>query len=202
VTCILLLRHGHVAGIVPKRFRGRMDLPLSEEGRAQALQAAVYVAGRYKPEAVYCSPLQRCVNSAEALSARFSMPPPQAVQDLTDTDYGKWQGRLATEVAQEDSARFAQWETSPETVAFPGGETLAQVAARATAALNALAERHRDQTIAVYTHDSVIRVVLLTALGASFATYHRLEVDPCSLSELRHEARGVIEIVRVNERTR
>ncbi|HXC60210.1 MAG TPA: histidine phosphatase family protein, partial [Steroidobacteraceae bacterium] len=64
----------------------------------------------------------------------------------------------------------------------------------------ALADRHRSQTIAVYSHDSVIRTVLLQALGAAFTTYHRLEVDPCSLSELRYET-GVIEIVRINQRT-
>jgi len=201
MTSILLLRHGHVDGIVPKRFRGRMDLPLSEEGRAQAAAAADYVAARYAPVAVYCSPLQRCADSAAALTARLPHCAPRVAQGLTDTDYGQWQGRLATEVAQSEPERFRQWRESPESVVFPGGESLARVAERAMAELNTLAATHAKETIAVYTHDSVIRVVLLTALGAAFTTYHRLEVDPCSLSELRLESSASVEIVRVNERT-
>jgi broad specificity phosphatase PhoE len=200
MTSILLIRHGHVAGIVPKRFRGRMDLPLSEEGRAQAAQAAAYVARRYAPEAIYSSPLQRCVDSAALLATQLSLPPPQSTQGLNDTDYGQWQGRLATEVEAGQPERFAQWRTAPQTVVFPGGESLANVAERATTQMQALAARHAG-TIAVYTHDSVIRVVLLTAMDAPLSAYHRLEVDPCSLSELRYEPGGSIEIVRINERT-
>ena len=201
MTSILLLRHGHVDGIVPKRFRGRMDLPLSDQGRAQALHAATYVAARYAPETVYCSPLQRCVDSAAALTAQLSLPPPRVAPGLTDTDYGLWQGRLATEVAQAEPERFAQWRNNPEFAAFPEGESLSGVAKRAMVEMSALAGRHGDRTIAVYTHDSVIRVILLAALGAPLGAYHRLEVDPCSLSELRYESDGAIEVVRVNERT-
>ncbi|HXC60825.1 MAG TPA: histidine phosphatase family protein, partial [Steroidobacteraceae bacterium] len=98
MTCILLLRHGHVAGIVPKRFRGQMDIPLSEEGREQALRAADHVARYYEPEAIYTSPLQRCRDSAAALSARLSLPAPVVLQGLNDIHYGLWQGRLASEI--------------------------------------------------------------------------------------------------------
>ena len=201
MTCILLLRHGHVAGIVPKRFRGRLDLPLSEEGRAQALQAATCIAQRYAPTAIYSSPLQRCVDSAAALATRLALSAPQLVPGLTDIDYGLWQGRLASAVASEDPARFAQWQDAPEAVRFPQGETLIGLNQRATAGLAALAARHSGQTIAVYSHDSVIRVVLLAAIGAPLSGYHRLRVDPCSLSELRVESGAVGEIVRINERT-
>lgn len=198
-TRILLLRHGHVAGIVPKRFRGRLDLPLSDEGRGQARKAATYVAARYSPAAVYSSPLQRCRDSAAELASRFSLPV-QVVDGLTDTDYGQWQGRLASDIAREEVSRYAQWQDAPDTVMFPGGESLAQVSTRATAALESLAGQHPGQTIALYSHDSVIRTILLTVLCAPLSTYHRLEVDPCSLTELVQEPHR-IEVVRVNERT-
>lgn len=198
-TRILLLRHGHVAGIVPKRFRGRLDLPLSDEGREQARKAAAYVAVRYAPAAVHSSPLQRCRDSAAELASRFSLPV-QAVDGLTDTDYGQWQGRLASDIAREDASRHAQWQDAPDTVTFPQGESLAQVSTRAMAALQSLAGQHPGQTIALYSHDSVIRTILLTVLGAPLSTYHRLEVDPCSLTELVQEPHR-IEVVRVNERT-
>jgi phosphoserine phosphatase len=198
-TRVLLLRHGHVAGIVPKRFRGRLDLPLSDEGREQARRARAFVAARYTIVAVYSSPLQRCLNSARELADRFSLPL-TAVGGLTDTDYGLWQGRLASDVAREDASRYAKWQDAPGTVTFPEGESLAQVAHRATGTLQSLANQHRGQTIALYSHDSVIRTILLTVLGAPLSTYHRLEVEPCSLTELLLEPQRT-EVLRVNERT-
>jgi probable phosphoglycerate mutase len=149
--------------------------------------------------AVYSSPLQRCRDSARELADRLSLTA-DTQEGLTDTDYGLWQGRLASDIAREDASRHAQWQDEPGTVTFPEGESLAQVAQRATGALQSLANRHRGQAIALYSHDSVIRTILLTVLGAPLSTYHRLEVDPCSLTELVQEPHR-IEVVRVNERT-
>lgn len=198
-TRVLLLRHGHVAGIVPKRFRGRLDLPLSDEGREQARKAAAFVAARYTPVAIYSSPLQRCRDSARELADRLSLTV-DAREGLTDTDYGLWQGRLASDIAREDASRYAQWQDAPGTVTCPEGESLSQVSDRATGALQSLANLHRGRTIAIYSHDSVIRTILLTVLGAPLSAYHRLEVDPCSLTELVQEPHR-IEVVRINERT-
>lgn len=199
MTRILLIRHGHVAGIVPKRFRGRTDLPLSEEGRQQALEAAAYVAERYRPTAIYSSPLQRCRDSAAALADRLSLPA-QLRPGLNDIDYGLWQGKLAAEVSQAEPERYAQWQDSPESLTFPQGESLAVVADRARADLAALVTAHDEQTIAVYSHDSVIRVILLAALAAPFRAYHRVQVDPCSLSEMVSGPEGDT-VMRINERT-
>jgi probable phosphoglycerate mutase len=200
MTRILLIRHGHVAGIVPKRFRGRVDLPLSEDGHRQARDAAAYIAARYQPAAIYSSPLQRCRDCAIVLADLLSMPLPQVRPQLNDIDYGLWQGRLATEVAQAEPQRYAQWQHAPAGFTFPQGESLAMVADRTRADLAAVAQRHGGQTIAVYTHDSVIRVLLLAALAASFSAYHRMEIDPCSLSELVSGSSGDT-VVRTNERT-
>lgn len=200
MTRILLIRHGHVAGIVPKRFRGRTDLPLSEEGREQARKAAAYIASRYEPAAIYSSPLQRCRDCASALADRLSMPSPEVRPGLNDIDYGLWQGRLAAEVAEAEPERYAQWQGAPQSLTFPQGESLARVSDRARADLATLAERHAGQTIAVYSHDSVIRVILLGALAAPFSVYHRLQIDPCSLSELLSGPDGDT-VVHINERT-
>ena len=199
LTRVLLLRHGHVAGIIPKRFRGRLDLPLSEEGREQAHKAAAHVVARYSPVAIYTSPLSRCRDSAAELGARCSLAT-QPIEGLTDTHYGLWQGRLATDIAREEPERYAQWQQAPGTITFPEGESLPQVAARAVHALHELAGRHQGSCFAVFSHDSVIRTILLSVLDAPLSTYHRLEIDPCSLTELGFEGER-IEVMRVNERT-
>jgi len=46
MTRLVLVRHGHVEGIDPKRIRGRADIPLTPEGLRQARAAVAYIAAR------------------------------------------------------------------------------------------------------------------------------------------------------------
>jgi probable phosphoglycerate mutase len=201
MTRFLLLRHGHVEGVLPKRFRGRMDLPLTPTGQRQARDAADYVGDRYAVDAVYSSPLRRCMASAQEFAERLRLPAAQPLAGLTDIDYGRWQGRLASEVEASEPELHALWRRRPEAMAFPEGETLAGVAARSLAALQELTVTCVDRTVAIFTHDSVLRVLLLGALGAPLSAYHRVVIDLCSLSELVYDGADRIDVARINERT-
>jgi broad specificity phosphatase PhoE len=68
VTKILLVRHGHVEGIKPERFRGRADLVLTGRGRAEAGAVARRIASDWRPRIVYTSPLKRCIETGEAIA--------------------------------------------------------------------------------------------------------------------------------------
>ena len=89
MTKILLTRHGHVEGIKPARFRGRAELPLTEQGLAQADVLAARSAAHWKPVAVYTSPLQRCMHTAEVF-ARLAGDTPPIVTDRMLGDPGAW----------------------------------------------------------------------------------------------------------------
>jgi broad specificity phosphatase PhoE len=56
MTKILLVRHGHVEGIKPERFRGRQPLELTAQGRAEAAAVARRIATGWKPKHLYSSP--------------------------------------------------------------------------------------------------------------------------------------------------
>jgi probable phosphoglycerate mutase len=58
MTKIVPVRHGHVEGISPERFRGRADLVLTAEGRRQAAAAARRIQASWTAVAVYTSPLK------------------------------------------------------------------------------------------------------------------------------------------------
>ena len=47
MTKLILVRHGHVEGITPERFRGRAALPLTEQGRREAEMTAAYIAASW-----------------------------------------------------------------------------------------------------------------------------------------------------------
>jgi broad specificity phosphatase PhoE len=183
MTRIILVRHGHVDWISPERFRGRAELPLSALGRRQAQVAAGYIAATWKPGAIYTSPLGRCRETGAVIAAPFRLDP-QPIDGLADIDYGRWQG-LTREQAKEGWPNETElWFRVPHLAAIPGGETLAALLSRATAALRGVIRQHPDGTVVVVGHDSVNRVLLLFALELPLSRYWHLRQDPCGVNEL------------------
>jgi len=183
MTRIVLVRHGHVDWIAPERFRGRAELPLSSLGRRQAQAAAGYIAATWKPDAVYTSPLGRCRETGAAIAAPFRLEP-QPIDGLCDIDYGEWQG-LTPDQAKECWPNESElWFRAPHIAALPGGETLAAVLSRVTAALRDILQHHPDQTVVMVGHDSVNRVLLLFTLELPLSRYWHLRQDPCGINEL------------------
>jgi len=183
MTRIVLVRHGHVDWIAPERFRGRAELPLSSLGRRQAQAAAGYIAATWKPDAVYTSPLGRCRETGAAIAAPFRLEP-QPIDGLCDIDYGKWQGLTRDQAKKCWPDESELWFRAPHIAAIPGGETLAAVLTRVTAALRDILRHHPDQTVVMVSHDSVNRVLLLFSLELPLSRYWHLRQDPCGINEL------------------
>jgi phosphoserine phosphatase len=180
---IILVRHGHVDWLAPERFRGRAELPLSDLGRRQAQAAAGYIAATWKPEAVYTSPLGRCRETGAAIAAPFRLEP-QPIDGLADIDYGEWQGLTRDQAKERWPDETELWFRVPHLAAIPGGETLAALLSRATAALRDILRRYPDGTVVLVGHDSINRVLLLFALELPLSRYWHLRQHPCAVNEL------------------
>ncbi len=184
-TRIVLVRHGHVEGIAPPRFRGRIDLPLTELGLRQAAAARDDVAATARPVAVYTSPLSRCVRTGDIIGEPFGLTA-KSVAQFTDIDYGSWQGRTLDEVQATDAAMLDVWLHSPTMAEIPSGESLHCVAARVAAVLRKILSKHPDDQILLVGHDTVNRVLLLHALELPLSRYWHIRQDPCAISVLEH----------------
>lgn len=184
ITTCLLVRHGHVEGVDPPRFRGRRDLPLTPLGHAQAQALARRIAAQWHPDAVFTSPLARCVATATAIAQPFGLPP-QSVPELIDLDYGAWHGLAPADVRARWPDAWRRWRETPQLAAFPNGERLAGLATRTTAALRRLLRSRQGETLVIVAHDSVNRALLLHALDLPLAHYHLLVQAPCALNVLR-----------------
>jgi len=180
---IILARHGHVDWLAPERFRGRAELPLSDLGRRQAQALARYIAATWKPDAVYTSPLGRCRETGAEIAAPFRLEV-RPVDGLADIDYGEWQGLTRDEAQERWPDETELWFRTPHIAAIPGGETLAALLSRTSAALRDILWRHPDQTVVLVGHDSVNRLLLLFALEAPLSRYWHLRQEPCAVNEL------------------
>ncbi|MEV6278370.1 acid phosphatase [Nocardia sp. NPDC051832] len=133
---LVLLRHGETAWSRQRQHTGRTDLPLTELGEEQARAAGPLLAElKLRDPLVLVSPLQRAVRTAElAALGDFTLD-----DDLVEWDYGDYEG-LTTPQIRETAPGWTIW-----TGAVPGGESAAQVRARADRVLGtaepALAER-------------------------------------------------------------
>ena len=183
MTKLILVRHGHVEGISPERFRGRADLMLTAEGRRQAAATARRIQQSWMPVAVYSSPLSRCRATAEAIATPFDLSP-AVLEGLIDIDYGEWQGLTPDEVRGRWPDRLRTWYGAPHWAVVPGGETLQQVLSRAVSVSHEMIGRHPSDTVVAIGHDSVNRVILLHALDLPLSRYWRLGQDPCAINEI------------------
>ncbi len=194
-TRVLLIRHGDVEGLAPARFRGRRDVPLSALGERHVEAAAQRVARDWRIDALYASPLQRCLATAGRIAQATGVEP-RPLEGLLDIDYGDWTWRTHQEVAREQPEAWRVWHETPDEMRFPGGESLADMAERAADALRTVSETATNGCIALVTHDAVVRALVIQSVGLSLRLYHRLTVAPASISELElvHPAPVVVRL--------
>jgi len=183
MTKLLLVRHGHVEGISPERFRGRAELKLTAAGRREAELTAARIAASWRPAAIYTSPMGRCVDTGAAIGKPFGLAP-APMPGLNDIDYGEWQGLTPEEVGTRWPDALDIWHRHPDWAAIPGGESLQQVLSHAVAALREVVRQHPDDTVVLVAHDSVNRVLLLHALELPLSRYWQIKQSPCAINEI------------------
>ena len=196
-TTILLTRHGQTEWNREERFRGRMDLPLNSTGERQAEALAERLAA-FPVSAIYSGPLQRAQRTAEICSHRLGLPY-QVLPGLLDVDYGQWQGLSPAEVADRYPEQYRQWRDAPAQVRFPGGESFAEMQARAVAALEDVISPHSGQTVVLVAHMGVNKALLCAVLGLDLSHYWALRQDTCCLNIFRCLAPQRYEIVTLND---
>jgi len=191
MTKLLLVRHGHVEGISPERFRGRAELKLTATGRREAELTAARIAASWRPAAIYTSPMGRCVDTGAAIGKPFGLSS-STMAGLNDFDYGEWQGLTPDEARARWPDELDTWHRHPDWAAIPRGESLQQVLARAVAALRDAVQRHPDDTVVLVAHDSVNRVLLLHALELPLSRYWHFKQTPCAINEIDFGSDGFV----------
>jgi probable phosphomutase (TIGR03848 family) len=185
---VLLARHGltEVTGSV---LVGRTPgIGLDERGRTQARDLGRRL-GALPLDAVVTSPLERCAQTAQAVAeANTATPAVRAEERLLECDYGQWTGRELKGLAEEPLWPTVQ--AHPSAVRFPGGESMAEAARRAVAAVRdlntELGAQHEHPVYLVCSHADIIKAVLADALGLHLDLFQRLQIDPCSVSVVRY----------------
>ncbi len=194
---LLLIRHGETDWNLAQRFQGQSDIPLNETGRRQAQALAERLAA-VPFEAVYCSDLQRAVETARIIvSASNRMRGSGASgfrpdMRLREVHFGDWEGLTYHKIKAKHPAALAAWEANIFKNAPPNGETLEGLALRVQSMLEELRARHPGQTVSIVAHGGTLQTLICLALNLPPTMYWQFSLSPASLSELAFYPAGAI----------
>ncbi len=158
---VYLARHGQTAYNLEGRFQGQQAIPLDDTGREQALELAER-ASTWGFATLWCSPLRRARETADAVSRRVGLIPREDARFM-ETDAGDWTDRSFADVQAEAPELFAAFANADPDFAFPGGESFAQQEVRVAAALEDV--EAGELPALVVCHGMVIRAALSVRIG-------------------------------------
>lgn len=197
MTTVFLIRHGENEFVTKGRLAGWLPgVHLNKRGRAQA-EALARLLEPVNIHAIYTSPLERAVETAEPLAKAKGLPLLRRA-GLSEVDVGRWQGQSLRLLR-----RRKLWQTvqlAPSMARFPDGESFTEAQARAVGELDAILRRHtrRRSVIACFSHADIIRLIIAHYLGLSLDLFQRLTIQPASIS-LLHVSDGLARILKVND---
>lgn len=177
---IYLLRHGETAWNADgNRYCGRTDLPLTQTGLSQAGVVREHLKD-LTFDAVYASPLQRAVKTAQIASGREKV-----ITDdrLIEVDFGSWEGKTKEEFIAENSALWESWMAGPEKTKAGGtGETATEVVNRLHAFYTFVLTQHGGGNVLVVGHNGTNRLYLSWKLGMPLRNYRKFFLNNAAIT--------------------
>ncbi|MDR0435715.1 MAG: histidine phosphatase family protein [Propionibacteriaceae bacterium] len=167
VTRLVLWRHGVTDWNAAGRFQGQTDIPLNATGVWQAEVSAPVLGARFAPAALYSSPSQRAIRTAQALAELVGLPITTR-EALLEIDVGSWAGMTVAEAEVLDPEFTRAQAAGVDYRRSPDGETFAETGIRVARELEAIAAAHRGEQVVVVGHGGAHRMGIGTLLGWSY----------------------------------
>ena len=174
-----MIRHGEPVG--GRRYRGRIDDPLSENGWQQMWTAV----GDHAPwQHIITSPLSRCRDFAIALGTRQGIPVADDPR-LMEIGFGVWEGRAPDELQRHDPDILNRFFNDPVTYRPEGAEPLDQFVGRVREAWYELLDIHAGKHLLLVAHAGIIRAVISEVLEIPARNIFRIKVTNAGVSRIR-----------------
>ena len=151
---MLFVRHGATEWNALSKLQGRVDIPLSNEGKAQAAACASsinkVISGRLEIKGVYCSPLSRAYDTAFAVTEALGCGKPTVVDGLIEREYGSLTGLTYA----ERKKKYKDPEDYPEDM-----ETVPDTTVRMKRVVGEIRRLEGSGVCVVVTHGGVLNAL-------------------------------------------
>lgn len=191
-TTLYLIRHGNINCVdcIPGRTPG---LYLSSKGREQAVSISNFFKTR-RLDLIFSSPLERTIETAKPLATEKNLQI-NTDDSFLEIDFGDWTGKNFNEL--EFDNRWKQFHFFRNGCKIPSGELMIEVQSRIVNRIEALRKRYEGKSIAVFSHNDLIKSVIAFYLGISLDLFLRIIIDTGSISIIEFEDEQV-EVAAIN----
>jgi len=194
---LLLIRHGENEYVKSMKLAGQLPgVHLNERGRQQAAELAEALK-QVPLKAIYASPLERAVETAEPIAEDHKLMI-QLRPQLMDNDIGDWQGRTLKQVRRIKKWKIVQ--QAPSRFTFPNGESFLETQTRIVSCLDEIAASHKSKDIlAAVFHADPIKLAVAYYLGMPLDHFQRLGCDTASVTVLYISETGA-HLIKLNQK--
>jgi uncharacterized repeat protein (TIGR03847 family) len=181
MTILLLIRHASNDYIKEGRLAGwTPGVHINAQGQREADALAQRLA-HLPIEAIYASPLERAVDTANAVAACHRLPV-EIREGLGEGHVGEWTGKTIKELQETETWKAMQ--KNPVGVKPPGGESIDQVQARIVSEIDAIRRAHPKALIAIVSHADPLKAAISHYLAWDLNQFQKIALSPASASIL------------------
>src|SRR6185312_13526063 len=181
-TRLLLIRHAEVEESYHKIFGGTIDMNLSRRGHEQAQMLSKFLRTK-KFDAIYASPMKR-VQQTLAPVLKNGAPPQKIEKDLREVDFGDWTGLNWEQVCTKFNLLTHEWLDHIERGVAPNGESGPKFRKRVEPCIRKIIKNHPGETVGVFCHGGVIRMILSILLELPLPRTNMFEIEYASVTQI------------------
>lgn len=182
MTAVFVLRHPQTTWNQQGRYQGRLDAPLSREGKSQAeLVARAFACESI--DAVVSSPLRRAMVLARDIAVAADAPL-RTDSRLTEVGQCPWEGLLVGTIRERYPELWGEWRSNPDRVHFPSGECLRDVVRRSVSALADITALYPGGNVVAVTHSTVVQALAAHCLHLDLRYIHSVPAENASVTTI------------------
>ncbi|HUX87894.1 MAG TPA: histidine phosphatase family protein, partial [Chloroflexota bacterium] len=179
-TRLILVRHGQSVDNVAGKLSGWLDSDLTPHGERQALHAAQHVVERFRPTALYASPLIRTAKTAQHVARRAALTIAYR-DDLRELFFGHFEGLTLAEIRERFPVEWARSQDEDDMdFGWPGGEERRAFYGRILGAFDELIVRHPNDNVVVVSHGGVLSSYLAHLIDGRPSRWRSYLLDNCA----------------------
>lgn len=178
MTTFFLIRHASCSGLGQTLWGRTPGVCLNETGKLQAQRLAERFRGM-KFEAIYSSPLERALETAETIARSMNLEVNKN-SAFDEIDFGEWTGKSFDTLSGNEL--WQRFNNERNTTRIPGGESFLEVQTRVVIELERLSSQHNNARVAIVSHADVIKAAVGYFTATPIDLLQRIEISPCSVN--------------------
>ncbi|KDR95150.1 probable phosphoglycerate mutase [Peptoclostridium litorale DSM 5388] len=193
-----IVRHGQTEWNIQKKTQGQQNSSLAEIGIEQTQKLAKRLQS-FDVDYIYSSDLGRTIETSNIISSHLDK---EIMLDkgLREINFGDWEGLTINAIREKYSDIYKVWRTKPQEAQIPGAENLLQARKRIMDCISNINEQHDNANILLVSHGMIIKILLVSLLGAELSNIYKIKQGNTSLNVIEYRDYGPV-IMRVNDTT-